>query len=166
MLVKVLDAISNRLYENFGEFFKNGEVKIYTEESTQGISNPCFFITFIENPFNRELFNQYRHEAIFSINYLSSKNETLSRKLEILEKLKYVMEYIYIDEKPIWGALIKADVQDEEPQLIIRYNYKTIRDIHHPKPDIESPDNKGEVGEMEKLFYNAEVKNGEEKGSN
>lgn len=164
MITEILNAITNRLDANFQEYFEDGKVVIYTDESTQGISNPCFFIYLVDSDVSGETFYQYRNKETYSIVFMPLSDMKLRDKLSILQKLQYAMESIKLSSGDwIGGVIESANLVDECPNLVVRYNYKTIKDIYHPNPDIESPENMGDIGTMDNMIYTVEVKNEKER---
>lgn len=102
MINKIIDGISNKLYEEFGD-----EYTIYTEEVKQGLETPCFFINAIDP--KEDLFrdNKYFQTNMFCVQYIPNSNEPKKECNSIRDKLFNVLEYITIVEKTFEDKTIK-----------------------------------------------------------
>ncbi|MCI8363397.1 MAG: hypothetical protein HFG34_00355 [Eubacterium sp.] len=89
MVNKILDGITNALYEEFGSKFF-----IYTEDRQQGVQEPCFFVSCISNTDERWFGNRRKLENRFAVQYLPGTDEPKRECNEIGSRIMSVLEYI------------------------------------------------------------------------
>ena len=118
MVNKIIDGISLKLYETFGETYR-----IYTEEIKQGLTEPCFFIQLLD-PGNAPLVDKRtKRDHLFAIQYFpKSLNKARRECQEILELLYIALEYINVGEDLVRGIGMKGDITDGILTLTISFN--------------------------------------------
>lgn len=93
MINRLIDGISLKINAEFGDNYR-----IYTEEVTQGLKTPCFFINAL-NP-KETLFRgkRYFQTNEFCVQYIPSSNNKKSECNDVRERLFDSLEYITIKE--------------------------------------------------------------------
>lgn len=99
MINKILDGITNALYQEFGKCFH-----IYTENMEQGVQEPCFFVSCVSPTDERWLGNRRKLTNKFSIQYLPYTDEPKRECNAVRDRLTVALEYIRIPE----GDLIEG----------------------------------------------------------
>jgi hypothetical protein len=124
MLDKIIDVISEKLNEAFGEDFK-----IYTEEVKQGLTEPCFFIQLVTPTNTQVLGKRYFRQNLFDIQYFpQSKNEPKAECLRVQDDLFLALEYINVGEDLQRGEKMRGEFADGVLNFFVEYNmfvYKT-----------------------------------------
>lgn len=123
MINKIINAISNALFNEFGESYK-----IYTDDVKQGHSLPCFSI-FCINPTRNHFFgNRYKNDNLFMILYFpSNTDEPTSEINEIIERLYECLEYIDESGDLIRGTDMKGETVDGVLNFMVQYNMFTMK---------------------------------------
>ena len=93
MINKIIDGISLKLHEEFGDGYR-----IYTEEVKQGLKTPCFFINALDP--KQDLFrnNRYSLTNMFCIQYISENKNPKLECNKVRDRLFNCLEYININE--------------------------------------------------------------------
>lgn len=122
MINKIIDAISNALFNDFGETYK-----IYTDELKQGHNAPCFSI-FCINPSRKHFFgNKYMNRNLFMVLYFPSNTDEPSFEInDITERLFNCLEYITESNDLIRGTGMKSETIDGVLNFMVQYNLYTI----------------------------------------
>lgn len=123
MINKILDAISNALYEEFGD-----EYEIYSEDIKQDFKEPCFFIICL-NPTEIDFIgSRYLRKYLFDIQYFPKEKKNLNSELySVQERLFNCMEYINMDKDLIRGTKIRGEVVDKKLHFFVTYNVFVIK---------------------------------------
>lgn len=117
MINKIIDAISEALFNEFGESFK-----IYTDDVKQGHKKPCFSI-FCINPNRQHFFNKkYYSRNIFMILYFPSTDEPSLEINDITERLYDCLEYISESDDLIRGTNLKGETINGVLNFMVNYD--------------------------------------------
>lgn len=109
---------------------------IYTEESTQDIELPAFFVYKIDNPYKRLVSNVFKYEPIINIVY-EPKTADLLHLQEMEETMLMGLEYIWIDENStIRGLDLSSTTLDDAVSMTITYPYTLRKNKHYEFIDI------------------------------
>lgn len=117
MVNKIIDGISNALFQEFGENYK-----IYTENIEQGLKKPCFVILCVNPKSKRFMGERYFRTNIFTVLYFPSTNEPMRECNSITEKLYQCLEYISIGDDLTHGTKMTCDVVDGVLNFLINYD--------------------------------------------
>lgn len=124
MVNKIIDGISNKIYELFGEKYS-----IYSESIEQGFKEPCFFICLLKPTSKSKLKNRSYREYNFDIHYFPSKSNSKNEEmLNVGETLIEELEYITVDGGLIRGSKISYEIIDDVLHFNIKYSLFTIRE--------------------------------------
>lgn len=125
MINKIIDAISETIYNEFGD-----DYEIYTESVEQGLKEPCFSI--IPLNLTNDLYRnkKYYRENPFCIHYFPSTNNKKNECNKVSERLFDCLEYIKIkevlDKKEIlsktMGTNMKCECTDDVLHFFVNYN--------------------------------------------
>lgn len=131
MINKIISAISNAIYLEFGD-----EYEIYTENVEQGLKEPCFSI-FCINPSIRQFFDKrYKTTNLFNILYFPKNSEPESEINDVRERLYNCLEYINDGSDVLRGTDMNTQTIDEVLHFFVNYNFFI-------KKEIESDDMEG-----------------------
>lgn len=122
MISKIIDGISTALFNEFGN-----DYKIYTENVTQGLDEPCFFIRCLAPTNNKFMGERYFRENLFIIQYLSDSKESNHDFQNIFERLSDALELISVDGDMIRGTNADCDINSEVLTYKINYNMFTYK---------------------------------------
>lgn len=117
MIENIINAISTRLYDLFGD-----EYTIYIDDVQQGLKEPCFIITIIELMRNDYLRGRYNISVPFDIIYIPKNNnynvysvsEILLDNLDFVENADHKNKYI--------GRNMRSEVIEKELHFFVDYN--------------------------------------------
>ena len=100
MLEKIINGISNKIYDVFGD-----DYKIYADNNVkQGLKNPCFFISVL-NPSQKNYLKDRKLKYYpLVIQYFPLNEDDNFELLSVGEKLTDELEYITLDN----GNLLKS----------------------------------------------------------
>lgn len=105
MLDKIIDGISEKLNEVFGE-----EFTIYTDQTKQGFKHPCFFILCTESKSKQMLQNRYHIKNEFCIQYYPNEQDKRSKCYKMKDTLFHALEYITVDGDLLMGTKKSGEV--------------------------------------------------------
>jgi len=118
MINRIVEAISLALNNEFGDGYK-----IYTEEVTQGMENPCFFIL-CRTPKNTQFFNKkYFRSNMFCIQYIPSSENVKTECNAVTEQLFQCLEYLWIDGSLIRGTKMEPEMKDGILFFFLNYDF-------------------------------------------
>lgn len=125
----VIDLISYTLGTAFPT--KN----IYTEQVTQGLAKPAFYIHQIEGVHTQEVGNRYRQEHALVVRYFSDKSdqETNADLLSMADELTEKLELVSYDGETLTGYDMKHEIQDGVLHFFIKLRRHVKRPIDETK---------------------------------
>lgn len=123
----IVEAVGTALHEKFGE-----KCTIYAEETKQGFSTPCFFISCI-NPSDRQLLgnanchylaSRYYRENRFCIQYFPiDENNGRQESYDVTERLFDCLEEITVEGDPLRGTKMNFEYVDGVLSFFVSYNF-------------------------------------------
>lgn len=115
----IMDAVTNRLFEMFGE-----DCEIHTNSVEQDLKEPCFFVSFLEPSRKSLLGRQYRIVYGMSIQYFPSSRKAPERECnEVMDSLTEGMEYITLaDGRMRRGREMSGRVEDGILTFLVTYD--------------------------------------------
>lgn len=117
MLNKIIDGISVKLNETFGDGYR-----IYTESVKQGLKEPCFFIQLV-NPGNKELLNiRFKRNNLFVIQYFPATDKPKAECNNVLDALFIALEEITVDGDPQRGINRRGEMVNGVLSFFVNYN--------------------------------------------
>ncbi len=94
MLNDIMDAVTGRLYELFGDRYT-----IYTDDVKQGLEEPCFFVQFLEPSEKPMIGRRYFRRTDMCIQYMPGDIPQISEELNrVSDILMDGMEYITLSD--------------------------------------------------------------------
>lgn len=118
MIDKIIEGISLALSEEFGEDYKK-----YTEEVTQDLEKPCFFIL-CSTPKNELFFNRkYFRPNIFCIQYIPTTEDIRAECNEVIERLFQCLEYIKVEGSLIRGTKMEPEIENGVLYFFLNYDF-------------------------------------------
>jgi len=119
MLPNIIDGISNRLSEAFGQSYY-----IYGDKDVvQGLSPPCFFIAVLEAIETYYVGKRRYRKYPFDIHYYPSEDGNNAECYEVAEQLLEELEYITLANKDILrGRNKNYEIIDGVLHFRINYN--------------------------------------------
>lgn len=123
MINKVIDAICNALYLEFGD-----DYKIYTDTVEQGLKEPCFSV-FCISPMKKQFFGKkYKVSNLYMVLYFpKDKNEPSQEINEVNERLFNCLEYIKETGDLIRGTEMIGEVIDDVLNFKVKYEFFTLQ---------------------------------------
>jgi hypothetical protein len=132
MVNGIIDGISIELNLKFGDSYK-----IYSEDVSQGLKEPCFFIAVL-NPSQKYLLNTKRQRNnLFDIHYFPTKQGGNSEIEDVAESLYSTLEWINVDGNDIRGTKMHHNSVDGVLHFFVEYNF-FINKIVTPEDKMES----------------------------
>lgn len=135
---KVIDGISKKIYEIFGDNYH-----INTNEIPQNFEKPAFFIKLIDDKSKHYRGPRYKADKSFVI-YGFSENDK-DEELYEMGELLYNLEYINLEDGSLLRGINKS-FRVEDKTLIFLVDYNTF--VYK---------NKDEGKKMQKIYINEEV---------
>lgn len=145
MINKIMDGITNALFEEFGERFR-----IYTENMEQDVQTPCFIVRCVLPTDERWLGNRWKLTNKFSVQYLPYSDEPLRECNIIRERLTVALEYIGTPDGKIEGTRFSSEMTNGFLTTFVNYDCFAYR-ITEKSP------------KMEELIVKGGLKNGRNK---
>lgn len=142
MLNEILDGVNRKLKELFGR-----DTVIHTDPVEQGLTEPCFFVGFIE-PSERPMIGQryYRNIGLY-IQYLPGRQTQINRELyRVSDVLTDGMEYIALKNGDLLrGSGRSSKITNGVLSFFVSYNMFIIKPKEQAPgmDDIESEIRKG-----------------------
>lgn len=142
MVNKLLNGVSNQLYDQFG-----ADYKYYVENVEQNLTKPCFTIDCVL-PLQRSRSRWlYDRTVPIVIHYFSSDKENTKKDCyEKAELIVETLEYVPLDGALLRGENISWQMVEDVLQVFVTYEFTTIKDL--------SNEDKMEVIEEDKLSIN------------
>lgn len=119
MLEKIINGISNQLFNVFG-----ADYKIYADNKVQqGLKNPCFFISVL-NPSHKNYINgRFFRSYPFMVQYFPKDENDNFELYSVGEKLIEGLEYITLENEDLLkGINLKYEIVDNIVNFQITFN--------------------------------------------
>lgn len=116
----VVDAISIKLYETFGEGYE-----IHTESIEQGFKEPAFFILLLQPEFDQVVGNRYHETLPFDIHYFGSGYmDAYSKASNLMKEMEYIK---LLNGDSLRGTKMKGEVIDGVLHFFVNYNFHVYK---------------------------------------
>lgn len=123
MINKIIDGISNAIFEKFREGYE-----IYSEHMPQGFKEPCFFILCLNPSENQVLGMRYHRTYLFNIQYFpKSKKEFYKEIYDVQSKLTDCLEFINVENGVIQGTKRRDEIHDKILNFFVNYNVHVLK---------------------------------------
>ncbi len=107
--------------------FTESEYRLYTEKVEQGFSEPCFFVSVINQMQRQRLGNRYRETYSFDIIYFPSEDGEVNKEcLAVAEELYELLEYITAENDQLRGINLNSRVDDNVLHFLVDYNVSIV----------------------------------------
>lgn len=118
MVNKIIDGISIKLNQVFGD-----EVRIYSENVTQGLTTPCFFIATLNVSQNPMLGKRAYRKNFFDVHYFPAVSNSKGECETVASDLYDVLENItLIDTDILRGINMRHEIQEGVLHFFVEYN--------------------------------------------
>jgi len=99
------------------------DVKVYTEQVKQGLTEPCFIVRCL-NPANEQfLWNRYRRTNLFTVQYIAeSATDANEERYEVLDTLYRALEYIAVKGDLVRGTGMRGEFFDGVLTFFVNFN--------------------------------------------
>lgn len=121
MINSIKSAISTSLFEEFGE-----DYEIYTEKVEQGLKEPCFLISSLNQSSTQFFSARYKKNNLFSVQYFPSTNEIKAECNDVAERLNDCLEWITVGDDLVRGTNINSQLVDDVLHASVTYNYFAV----------------------------------------
>ena len=125
MVNDVIAAVSNSLYNEFGE-----EYRIYADNVEQNLVRPCFFINIIRPALLSGSIGRDKMSVPLVIQYFPTG---IGKRLEcysVADRLFRCLKYSEYKDVVFRGTDIKFDINDDKLNFYVQYNFFTVE--HDP----------------------------------
>lgn len=120
MINKIMDGIAIKLYETFGEGYE-----IHKNDIIQGLQEPCFLITLIDN--TKENLLNLRSKQLLPFDILFFPNQGKSQCYEVSNTLMNELHMINcIDGDSFHGTKMRSEIVGDVLHFFVSYNYIAI----------------------------------------
>lgn len=117
MINDIINAISIRLYEVFGDGYE-----IYMNDVEQGLTEPCFLITVVD--YSKEQLLQQRSKRLVPFDILFFPSEGKSQCHEVVDQLMNELDMIeLLNGDKMHGTDIKSEIVDGVLHFFVNYNF-------------------------------------------
>lgn len=113
-MIDIVQAVIDTLYMEFGD-----EVLYVAEDYEQGLKEPCFLISIIQDGIITELSGSGWYNAVINIVYLQETENRLD-KLDKKMRIFSILENIEINGQKIYAHSIESN-SDRELNIIVEY---------------------------------------------
>ena len=119
----IMDAVTRKLDSLFPE------TTVYTSKVDQGLTEPCFFVGFLEPSENTLLGQRYFRSTGMYIQYMPGEMEQPARELNrVLDVLMESMEYIPLDDGYLMrGTRRSGESRDGVLSFFVNYDQFGLR---------------------------------------
>ena len=118
MVNDIINAISAKLYETFGDGYE-----IYKENIEQGLVEPCFSIVVLQAGITAQLPTRYLKTHAFDIHYFpKDKNNAKAECYTVAEELLMALEYINSLDNLWHGNKINYEIVDGVLHFFVNYD--------------------------------------------
>ena len=126
MLNDILHAVTVRLDETFNH--TDNAVAIYTDSVKQGLTKPCFFVSFIRTSMKQVIGRRYYSSNPLSVQYIPVEEEETEHLYEIAETLTEELEWIQLKNGDLLhGTSMERYVEDGVLTFLVDYNLYMYR---------------------------------------
>lgn len=134
MINELKTGIAQRLDSTFSG------VPIHTEQTEQGLIEPCFFIKDVTSDQNQIVGNRYKQTHVFDVQYFppldGSENEHIA---DTASELYGVLEYLTIDDDQVRGTKMRQEKVDGVLHFMVNYDF-TVKRATTPDDPMETID--------------------------
>lgn len=117
MINDIINAISIRLYEAFGDGYK-----IYLNDIKQGLTEPCFLITVVD--YSKEPLLQSRSKRLVPFDILFFPNNGKSQCHEVADQMMNELDTItLLNSDMMHGTEMRAEIVDDVLHFFVNYNF-------------------------------------------
>lgn len=128
MINKIIDAITIKLHEIFGE-----EYEIYQNNIEQGLKEPCFLITLIDSA--KENLLNIRSKRLLPFDILFFPNGGKSQCHEVSDTLMNELDMIKcLDGELFSGTGMRSEVIDGVLHFFVNFNYIAMAESEELDP--------------------------------
>ncbi len=122
MIDKIIDAISMKIYELFGE-----EYHIYKHDVEQGLKKPCFLITVID--YSKEPLLNLRSKNLLPVDVLFFPTNGKVQCYDVSEKLTNELDIIEtVSNDKFIGTQMRSEVVDNILHFFVNYNFISVKE--------------------------------------
>lgn len=122
MINQLIDGISIKLNQQFGDSYE-----IYSEDVSQGLKEPCFFIKFLNFGQTFRRGNRYYREHFFDVHYFPSTPNKNSEINTVSEQLLDALEYIDVNGDLFRGTKMNHETVNEVLHFFVNYNFHVYK---------------------------------------
>lgn len=117
MIKDIMNAISIRLYEVFGDGYE-----IYMNDIQQGLTEPCFLITVVD--YSKEQLLKSRSKRLVPFDIIFFPNKGKSQCYEVADQMMNELEFItLLDGDKMRGTDMNSNVVDNVLHFFVNYNF-------------------------------------------
>lgn len=117
MINDIINAISIRLYEVFGDGYE-----IYMNDVEQGLTEPCFLITVVD--YSKEQLLQSRSKRLVPFDILFFPSKGKSQCYEVADQLMNELDMIeLLNGDKMHGTDMKSEIVDNVLHFFVNYNF-------------------------------------------
>lgn len=125
MLNEIMDAVTRKLDGLFPD------CRIYTDETEQGLEEPCFFVAFLEPSEKPVIGRRCFRQTGMTIQYLPGENPEISREFNrVSDLLMDGLEYVTLEDGCLirgTGRSARPDVAEKVLTFLVSYNLFTMK---------------------------------------
>lgn len=133
MINDIINAISIRLYDAFGDGYK-----IYLNDVQQGLTEPCFLITVVD--YSKEQLLQSRSKRLVPFDILFFPNKGKSQCYEVADQMMNELDMItLLNSDMMHGTEMRAEIVDDVLHFFVNYNFMATVE-NEPLDSMESID--------------------------
>lgn len=136
MLSDVISAVSNALYEEFGE-----QYRIYADNVEQNLTRPCFFINVVRPALMHSTIGRDKMSVPLIIQYFPTSVGKRMECYAVADQMFRCLKYPEYNDVMFRGTDMKFDIDDDKLNFRVQYNFNTIIvDTDEVKPTIDEID--------------------------
>ena len=114
----LISGISNAIFDNFGENYE-----IHSEEITQGLKEPCFYIACVNPNHKRFLGERYYDGAPMCIQYFPKNSKKKNEECNaVAERLNGCLEVISLNDRLIRGSNMHYEIDGGVLHYFVSYD--------------------------------------------
>lgn len=133
MINDIMNAISIKLYEVFGDGYK-----IYLNDVQQGLTEPCFLITVVD--YSKEPLLKSRSKRLIPFDILFFPNKGKSQCYEVADQMMNELDMItLLNGDMMHGTEMRAEIVDDVLHFFVNYNFMATVE-NEPLDSMESID--------------------------
>ncbi|WP_128894615.1 phage tail terminator family protein [Longirhabdus pacifica] len=129
ILNRMVDAIKEKLAVDFGD-----EMKIYTEDIPQGLTEPCFFITVLSSSQRRMKKLQYDRQQALAIQYIPYGNMKNKDMYDTVDTLYDTLEMLVIDGKGFTASKMNHKTENDVLHFLVDYHVQVQKEEAEQTP--------------------------------